>query len=397
MKLSVFSRHLLGTTAAALLFSSALTAVPVMAQGEVIKLGIVSPNTGANARYGAFALRGAELAVKEINEAGGIDGRTIEIVSGDSACTPVEGVSATQRLINQDQVKFIIGDICSSVTLAMQPIVEDAKVLLLNAASSNPDITYKAGVGGYQWSYRNYPTDEIRAMLVAQYAAEERDIHKFAVLSVDSDFGRGAINFTKKYLPEFGSEIVTEDYYKEGEVDFRSVLAKIRNSGAQSILMYGLADTTPIIARQMVETGLAGQLTLAGNADFSVTDTIAAAPTAMEGAIEAAAWLPAYDGEESKAFVATYEAEYGGEEPNNHAYQHWETVHLLAAAIDAADSIEGDAVRAALSAISFESPMGTITFDDHNQARRPMILLQIEEGKPSIKGTFVGEIEYPAP
>src|SRR5690606_17455951 len=126
----------------------------------------------------------AELAAKEINAAGGIDGRMIEIHSADSACTPVEGVSATQRLINQDDVKFIIGDICSSVTLAMQPIVEEAKVLLLNAASSNPDITYKAGVGGYLWSYRNYPTDEIRAMLVAKYAAEERNIHKFAVLSV---------------------------------------------------------------------------------------------------------------------------------------------------------------------------------------------------------------------
>lgn len=397
MNSPALARHLLTVSAAAMLLSSPLAVTPAFSQGEVIKLGIVSPNTGANARYGSFALRGAQLAVKEINDAGGIDGHTIEIVSGDSACTPVEGVSATQRLINQDQVKFIIGDICSSVTLAMQPIVEDAKVLLLNAASSNPDITYKAGVGGYQWSFRNYPTDEIRAMLVAKYAAEERDIHKFAVLSVDSDFGRGAINFTKKYLPEFGSEIVTEDYYKEGEVDFRSVLAKIRNAGADALLMYGLADTTPIIARQMIETGLAGNLPLAGNADFSVSDTIAAAPTAMEGAIEAAAWLPAYEGEESKAFVASYQAEYGGEEPNNHAYQHWETVHLLAAAIDAADSIDGDAVRQSLSAISFESPMGTITFDDHNQARRPMILLQIENGKPSIKGTVVGEIQYPTP
>jgi branched-chain amino acid transport system substrate-binding protein len=393
----VSSKKVAAVSLAALFFSSALAAAPVVAQSEVIKLGIVSPNTGANARYGAFALRGAQLAVKEINAAGGVDGRTIEIVSGDSACTPVEGVSATQRLINQDQVKFIIGDICSSVTLAMQPVVEDAKVLLLNAASSNPAITYKAGVGGFKWTYRNYPTDEVRAMLVVKYAAEERDIHRFSVLSVDSDFGRGAIDFSRKYLPEFGSEIVTEDYYKEGEVDFRSVLAKIRGSGSQAILMYGLADTTPIIARQLVETGLAGQFPLAGNADFSVADTIKAAPTAMEGAIEAAAWLPAYEGEESKAFVAAYEAEYGGEEPNNHAYQHWETVHLLAAAIDAADNIEGDAVRAALSAISFESPMGTITFDDHNQARRPMILLQIEDGKPSIKGTFVGEIQYPAP
>lgn len=394
MKHSVFWPTTLATALAML--SSAMTTLPAMAQDNVIKLGIVSPNTGANARYGAFALRGAQLAVKEINDAGGIDGRTIDIVSADSQCTPVEGVSATQRLINQDQVDFIIGDICSSVTLAMQPIVEDAKVLLVNAASSNPNITYKAGVGGFQWTYRNYPTDEVRALLVVKYAAEERDIRKFAVLSVDSDYGRGAIAFTKKYLEQFGSEIVSEDYYKDGEVDFRSVLAKIKNSGAQAVLMYGLADTTPIIARQMVEIGLAGQMPLVGNGEFSAADTIKAAPTAMEGAIEAAAWLPAYDSPGSKEFVASYQAAYGGEEPNNHAYQHWETVRLLAQAIDNADSVDGDAVRAALSAVSFESPMGTITFDDHNQARRPMILLEITDGAPAIKGTFVGEIAYPA-
>jgi hypothetical protein len=89
-------------------------------------------------------------AQKEINSAGGIGGRKIAITSGDSQGTPVEGVSATRRLIDLDKVDFIIGDVSSSVTLAMQPVVEDAGVLLLNAASSNPKITYAAGVGRLQ-------------------------------------------------------------------------------------------------------------------------------------------------------------------------------------------------------------------------------------------------------
>jgi branched-chain amino acid transport system substrate-binding protein len=368
---------------------------PAAADDNVIKIGIVSPMTGANARYGAYALHGAQLAAKEINDAGGVLGKQIELDTADSACAPVEGVSATQRLINENQVKFIIGDICSSVTLAMQPVVEDAKVLLLNAASSNPQITYKAGVGGFKWTYRNYPTDEARALMVVKYAAEKRDIRKFAGLSVDSDYGRGAIAFSKKYLPEFNSSLVSEDYYKEGEVDFRSVLSKIKASDAQAILMYGLTDTTPIIGRQMIETGIAGKLPLVGNGDFSIPGNIAAAPEAMEGAIEATAWLPGYDSPGSKKFVADYEAAYGGEEPNNHAYQHWETLHLLAKAITAAKSADGDAVRQALSTGTFDSPMGQITFDDHNQARRPMILVEVNGGKPVIKGTVVGDIKYP--
>ncbi|WP_417208565.1 ABC transporter substrate-binding protein [Antarctobacter sp.] len=368
-------------------------ALPSLAQAEDILIGLISPNSGANARYGAFAQRGARLAVDEINAAGGIDGRLLKIVPADSVCTPVEGVSATQRLISQDKVDFIIGDICSSVTLAMQPLVEDAGIVLVNAASSNPEITYKAGVGGFKHSFRNYPTDEIRAKAVAEYAVG-KGLTKYAVLSVDSDYGRGAIAYTKKYLAELGAEIVTEDYYKEGEVDFRSVLTKIRKSGADSIMIYGLADTTPIIARQMIETGLAGKLPLLGNGEFSAAATIAAAPKAMEAAIEAAAWLPAHDSDGSKAFVATYMQKYDGEEPNNHAYGHWETVHLLASAIDAADSTEADAVIAALETINFQSPMGTITFDDHHQAIRPMLMLEIRQGAPVITGAVAGVVSY---
>lgn len=370
-------------------------ALPAMAQ-ETIKIGLVAPSSGANARYGSFALRGAELAANEINAKGGLDGRTIEIISADSVCTPVEGVSATQRLINQDEVDFIIGDICSSVTLAMQPIVENAKIVLVNAASSNPQITYKAGVGGFKYSFRNYPTDEIRAKSIAQYAAD-KGLKKLAVLSVDSDYGRGAIDFTKKYIEDLGIELISEDYYKEGEVDFRSVLSKIRTSDAEAILMYGLADTTPIVARQMIETGLAGKLPLIGNGEFSASATIQAAPKAIEGAIEAAAWLPAYDSEGSKAFVAAFQAAHSGEEPNNHAYGHWETVHLLAQAIDQADSIESDAVVASLEAIRFTGPMGEITFDDHHQAVRPMLLLEIREGMPVITGSVAGTVTYVAP
>ncbi|MBB4437673.1 MULTISPECIES: ABC transporter substrate-binding protein [Rhizobium] len=396
MKLTV-SRRALFISTAVLSLSVAVSGLPAIALAAdgTIKLGLVAPMSGPNARYGAFSMHGAELAVKDINDAGGIDGMKIELLNADSQGTPVEGVSAARRLIDQDGVDFIIGDVSSSVTLAIQPVAEDAEVLLLNAASSNPKITYQAGVGGFKWTYRNYPTDENRALIVAKYAAEQRGFTKFAVLSVDSDYGRSAITFTKKYLPDFKGEILSEDYYKEGEVDFRSVLAKIRDNGAQAIIMYGLADTTPIIARQMIELGIAGKVALIGNGEFNTEKTIKSAPSALEGAVEAAAWLPQFDSPESKAFVEKFTAAYN-EAPNNHAYVHWDTVNLLAAAIKQAGSADKVKVRDALSKIKYKSPVGEVTFDDHNQARLPMILLQIENGKPSIKGAYAADIQYPA-
>ncbi|MGO6969470.1 ABC transporter substrate-binding protein [Rhizobium leguminosarum] len=396
MKLTV-SRRALFISTAVLSLAVTVSGLPAIARAAdgTIKLGLVAPMSGPNARYGAFSMHGAELAVKDINDAGGIDGMKIELLNADSQGTPVEGVSAARRLIDQDSVDFIIGDVSSSVTLAIQPVAEDAEVLLLNAASSNPKITYQAGVGGFKWTYRNYPTDENRALIVAKYAAEQRGFTKFAVLSVDSDYGRSAITFTKKYLPDFKGEILSEDYYKEGEVDFRSVLAKIRDNGAQAIIMYGLADTTPIIARQMIELGIAGKVALIGNGEFNTEKTIKSAPSALEGAVEAAAWLPQFDSPESKAFVEKFTATYN-EAPNNHAYVHWDTVNLLAAAIKQAGSADKVKVRDALSKIKYKSPVGEVTFDDHNQARLPMILLQIENGKPSIKGAYTADIQYPA-
>lgn len=389
-----FTRRMLCVSTAILAAAGALTAIPVQA-ADTIKLGIVAPMSGPNARYGAFSMHGAELAVKEINDAGGVNGMQIELFNADSQGTPVEGVSAARRLIDQDGVDFLIGDVSSSVTLAIQPVAEDAEVLLLNAASSNPKITYQAGVGGFKWTYRNYPTDENRALVITKYAAEQRGFTKFAVLSVDSDYGRSAITFTKKYLPDYKGEILSEDYYKEGEVDFRSVLAKIRDGGAQAIIMYGLADTTPIIARQMIELGMAGKVTLIGNGEFNTEKTIKSGPTALEGAVEAAAWLPQFDSPASKAFVEKFTTTYS-EAPNNHAYVHWDTVNLLASAIKQAGSADKDKVREALSAIKYQSPVGEVTFDDHNQARLPMILLQIENGVPSIKGAYSADIQYPA-
>jgi len=388
----------LGISMLAIMVAAPLLSAPAAAQaGDVVRIGLVSPNTGANARYGAFAQRGARLAAQEINAAGGVNGKKVEIFVGDSQCVPAEGVSATKRLIENDKVAFLIGDICSSVTLAMQPIVEAASVLLVNAASSNPQITYKAGIGGYKWSFRNYPTDENRAAIVLKYAAEQKKFTKYAVLSVDSDYGRGAIAFTKKYLPTFKSEILSEDYYKDGETDFRPVLAKIRSSGAQAILMYGLADTTPIIARQMLETGLAGKVALVGNAEFNVANTIKAAPSVLNGAVEAAAWLPEYDSALSKQFVQRYQAAYASEMPNNHAYTHYDTMHLIAAAMKQAGSNEPAAVRDVMPKIKYESAVGPTTFDDHNQARLPMILLEVQEGKPVIKGAYHADIAYPKP
>ena len=148
-------------------------------------------------------------------------------------------------------------------------------------------------------------------------------------------------------------------------------------------------------ARQMLEMGLAGKVMLVGNAEFNTAKTIAAAPTVLNGAIEAAAWLPEWTSARSQKFVDEYKKAYSGEMPNNHAYTHWETTHLIAAAIKAAGSLKNDDIRAALSKIKYDSAMGPTSFDDHNQAILPMLLLEVADGKPVIKSAIASKVDYP--
>jgi branched-chain amino acid transport system substrate-binding protein len=146
----------------------------------------------------------------------------------------------------------------------------------------------------------------------------------------------------------------------------------------------------------MLELGLAGKIALVGNGEFNTKDTIAAAPKVMNGAVEAAAWLPEVPAARSLKFVEDYKKANGGEMPNNHAYTHYDTLQLVAQAIRNAKSAKGDDVRNALTTIKYESPMGSVTFDDHNQAILPMALVEIIDAKPVIKGMITTKVDYGA-
>ena len=380
---------------ALLLVVAVLTAAGVaLAQpkGEPIKIGLLTPVTGNLARWGGYAQNGAGLAVDELNAAGGVLGRPVQIVAADSVCQPAQGVSALRRLITADKVGLVIGDICSSVTLAAMPVVAESKVVLLNAASSHPDITYKAGVGGNAWMFRNYPTDELRTQIVTEYVVKQ-GARRFSILDVDNDFGRGAAALSKKQLEKLGGTLLSEDYFKSGETDFAPVLTKIKSLKPDVILMYGLPDSVPPLTAQMKAQGM--KIRLAGVAEFTTPDIIKRSQVdILEGAVEGMSWAPILGGEANKRFVDAY-VKKAGDPPQVHAFTHYESVKLLAKAITDAGSADPEKVRAALAKIQYDGLMGKVRFDDHNQAEVPMAILAVENGAPVSKGTFTTKIAYP--
>ena len=213
------------------------------------------------------------------------------------------------------------------------------------------------------------PTDENRALIVAKYAAEQRGFTKFAVLSVDSDYGRSAIEFTKKYLPQFKGRDPHRGLLQggRGRLPQRSGEdPRFRRAGDHHVRprRHDADHRAPDDRSRACRQGAADRQRRVQYPDR----TSRPRRRAMEGAVEAAAWLPAWDSPKSKAFVDEVHRRLSSEGPNNHAYVHWETVHLLAQAIKEAGSADREKVREALSKIKYDSAVGEVTFDDHNQA-----------------------------
>ena len=391
-------RHVLPTSAVlTALLCGGLSGMAYVAPATAadIKIGVPLPQTGAASRWGTFSMRGASLAAKQINDAGGVIGSKLQLVPADDQCVPAEGVSASQRLINITEVSVIFGPMCSSVAKALQPIVESAKIPMLLPATSDPEITYKAGVGGFKWTFRNYPTDEIRALVLLEYAAK-LGVTRIALVAIDNDFGRSAVNFNNKYQSKVpGINFTSTDFFSIKETDFRPILSKIKAADAQVIMLYATAgDTIQVLARQMRELGMAGKVRVMGIGDLTHPDNIKNLGDVLEGAVEATVWVPLHDNARSQKFVNDYKEAYKGEVPNFLAYSYWETMHLLAQAIRDAKSVKGDALAKSLREIKYQSVLGSVQFDDHNQANIPMMLLQIKNGTPASLGTFFSQPAY---
>lgn len=382
----------------AALLATAWSVRSIQAAGEPVKIGVIAPFSGAAAAWGQFSLRGAKLAAKQINDAGGVDGHKLELFQGDEACVPATAVTTALRLINENRVQVILGAVCSSSTLALMPVAEQNKVILLNGTSSNPKITYQAGVGGNRWTFRNLGTDETRAGVTLKWAVEQQKRKKFVALAVDNDFGRDAVRFVKKYVPTYpGVSLVSEDYYANTETDFRSVLTKIKAAGVDGIVFFGLVGTVPIICNQMNELGMGGgKFPLIGSGQYSSPDVLKKCPPGvLDNSVEGLSWMSTIDHPDNKQFIADYQAMWGGETPDATAYDNWHTLKILADAIKAAGSLENDKIITALEKGSFKTPLGDIKFDDHHQSNIPMIVVEIVNGVPTQRGMVRAQIIYP--
>jgi len=336
-----------------------------------ILFGEVASLTGPEATFGQSQSRGIALAVKEINEAGGVLGRPIRVITYDNQGKPTESAAAAHRLVVRDRVHVLLGEVASSRSLAMAPIAEEHGVPMISPASTNPRVTE-----GRQWVFRTCFIDPFQGRVMARFAREELGLTRVAVLrDVRNDYSVGLANFFVDAFTELGGTVVSDQSYSAGDIDFRSQLTEIRAKNPEAIYVPGYYTDVGLIARQVRELGM--NVPLMGGDGWDSSKLYEIGGDALEGSFFSNHYSFENPDPIVQGFIARYREAYG-EVPDALAALGYDAARLAADAIARVGSLERAAIRYALATTrEFRGVTGTITMDDHHNPVKPAVVLKI--------------------
>ncbi|MGE0314080.1 MAG: ABC transporter substrate-binding protein [Lautropia sp.] len=371
-------RALLSAVAAALV---AIGTPPASFAQEKIRIGLSGAFTGPAALASEWEKWGVDLAAEEINAAGGLLGKQIEIVPVDNRCNPTEGAN-TARKLAQEKVSAIVGAHCSSATLAMMPIIADAKIPMITGVSSSPKIGELSGAGGNPWMFRISPDDLKMAEALTGYLGEKKLFKSIAIIAEDSDFGRGGAAAFKPLAEKAGIKIVSTDFAPQMMPDFTPLLTRVAQRKPDAIAIFMLGADQLNLARTAMQMGL--KIPYTGRAELGGKMGEVVAAGGMEGSVSAWTYSPGIDNERNRKYAATILQKHKAA-ATLQSWAGYDSMQAIAQAIRDANSTDPSKIRDALAKTSFELLHGMKTsFNDHNQAAKVVVLQQVKDRKVSV-------------
>lgn len=351
------------------------------AQGRpTIKIGVSTRLSGPSAVIGDSDRKSITIALEELNAAGGVAGHRIEAVYADNKGVPSEVVAVARRFADVDQVIAIVDSAGSSGTLAVMPVIKQLGLVNLAKTSTNPRLYEMSGVGGNEWAFRINIDDSMIARSYASFVAQRAK--SLAVLAYNDDFGRGAVKAYEPLLRELAVRITGTEFFARGTADYRPLLTRLRQDNPDGVLYIATATDAAVFARQLREVGW--RLPVFTRSDIASPEflrSIEDDPSLAEGWTDGTLWTPDVDA----AFVKRYEERWNSAAVTHGALGYHAVKDVLAAAIARAAADTGrvtrQSLRDALAKIEVATTIGTIRFDDHNQAYPNLFIVQIQGGK----------------
>ena len=320
--MSTFNRRSFVGGSAALLAAASLPARAEPAKGEPVMMGVSGPLTGQNAQYGAQWKQGFDLALDEVNAAGGVKGRPLAYVFEDSQSDPRQSVAVAQKFVADKKIVVELGDFASPASMAASPVYQKAKLVQFGFTNSHPDFTKG---GDYMWSNSVSQADE--QPLSAAYAVKTLGLKKIAVLHLNTDWGRTSKDIFVKAAKEYGAEIVATEGYIPDEKDFRSTLVRVRDAKPDGLMLLSYYSDAALIARQVKQAGL--KLPMVAASSVYSPKLIELGGDAVEGMFTASRYFPDDPRPLVRKFVAAFKAKYNNDPDAFNAYA-YDTVILMA-------------------------------------------------------------------
>lgn len=345
---------------------------------ETVTLGVVGPLTGNAAASGQVQANAVEMAVEEINAAGGVDGKyMIKLVKEDDEGVPAKSVTVTQKLVNQNNIDVLIGALNSSCTLADMEITAANKIPQITPCSSAQSIVEQ----GNEFIFRTTATDTTHIKTLLQYFRDKIKGKKVAVLYESSDFGTGAFSKIQEMASEYGAEVAASEMYNSGEKDFSVHLTKIKQANPDAIIIWGYYTEAALISKQVKQNGI--EVPLIGTG-YNSPKLVELGGDAVNGLIFTTAFTEANPDEKVQAFDKKYKEIYQQSYDQN-APQAYDSVYLWADAVKRAGTVDGQAVRDALLATKdFEGVAGIYNFSPNGEMVKTLMVVQIQDGKHTI-------------
>ncbi len=354
-------------------FSSApFSLVGQAAAGDEILIGLLLPITGGTASEMPFVRKAARLAEKQINQAGGVNGKKVKLVEEDNQSSNPGALAALTKVIEQDKVLAVIGPIKSTMVQAISDAVKKFGVPVA-IGGTNANLTKK----GNSWLFRCRPDDTIAAYAMVRFAKEDMKVNKIGILHDTDAFGTGGADLLEQYAKELGVNIVKRERYTTRDKDFTAQLLSLKNAGAEVMILYGTNfEDVAVIQRQYRQLG--SPFKYLGSPSSASKDTLKLSKEAGEGLVAIADYVPG-ESEVSKQYAEAYRKEYHEEMDPVFAWN-YDALNILANAIRKAGEDREKIMKGILATKDYKGVLGTYSFTPNGDGLHEVSVVQIQKG-----------------
>jgi branched-chain amino acid transport system substrate-binding protein len=349
---------------------------------KTLKLAILAPLSGPVPTFGVSTRDGALLAIKQWNDAGGVLGMQIQAIVEDSQCTPDPAVNAANKVIDQDKVHYIMGEVCSSASIPVSEIANAKHVLQISGTSTNPSVVRDANGNVKPYTFVACYNDDTQGKVMAKFAYATLNA-KTAFIMYDqaNDYVKGLATYFEKYFTADGGTIVGKETYTSKDTDFSTILAKVANAKPDIVVLPDYYNVVNLVTKQAKQQGITTPFIGGDGWDSPDLD-----PVSADGGYFTNHYSPTENRPAVQTFVKLYGQTYKDDKgnpkvPDALAALAYDATNIILEGIKETGVDDPSKVKDTIAKGTLEAVSGTITFDAFHTPIKPVTIIQVKDGK----------------